>query len=370
MLATKKATSHVPRRRVLEHSNMTSTGTRKRARDAEDEDCYVLLGGSSGHCFAAGRMDNHANKRTKLSMPAPISPVDAATMSSMVTVEEGRPDSSICSVGWQEHSSGMSMGKGVALNSFAGLTSPPLSPPPTQGLALQPQSTHPTSTPVIPQPSVHDSGGPRIVRFNPVSEELDESDDEGEPYDPEEVSTDIGSEGDDENEGTVGMMESAIGGGQPPLLRINAFLHEIHFSNRRQRLDRLALDHCEPFHVSRTASPAKQTHAGSSASNITTLPSIASPHAASAAAVAGATAVRPENKLWNESQRTAPVKIPQPSPVVGSDERSSVGSQYEETNRYDFSHVKVIYFHSCVSQITRCFVSKSKKAEEPSRRRY
>jgi len=224
------------------------------------------------------------------------------------------------------------MGKGVAVNSSAGLTSPPLSPPPTQGLVLHTQSTHPTSTPVIPQPSGHDSGGPRIVRFNPVSEESDEDDDEGEPYDPEEVTTDIGSEGDDENEGTVGMMESAIGGGQPPLMRINAFLHEIHFSNRRQRLDRLALDHCEHFHVSRTASPAKQTHAGSFASNIT-LPSIASPHAASAAAVAKATAVRPENKMWNESQRAAPAKIPQPSPVVGSDERSSAGSQYEETNR-------------------------------------
>jgi len=307
---------------MLEHSNMASTGTRKRGRDPEDN-CSVTLGGGSDLGFAADRTNNHGNKRPRLSTPAPMWPIEDAAMSSMVTVEEGR----LGNVSWQQGPSDITlMQKGVVTNSFAGLTSPPPSPAPNQGLALPTPRPHATPSYAIPQRPAHDSGGPRIVRFN---SELDDDDEDEEPYDPEDVTSDIGVEDDDEFDGEeVDVMGSVVNRGASssiqPLSKMNAFLHEIHFFNRRRRRDRLAPGR-STFPVSRCSLSATQPDAASSTPKIMS-PSTVFPRAS--LVIEEAAAVRRESKLRTESSHVAPGKISRPP-----DEQSSVSSQYEETNR-------------------------------------
>jgi hypothetical protein len=71
---------------------------------------------------------------------------------------------------------------------------------------------------------------------------------------------------------------------------------------------------------------------------------------------------RRQSNLWSEPPNAG--KIARPHPPSASDERSSVGSQYEETNRYVLSFVTareailIIIF-----QIAWGTVSKSKKAK-------
>lgn len=325
---------------------MTSTGTRKRAHDPEDDGRNALLGGGSGNHFATDRTNKHQNKRLKLSTPTPQSPTEDATMYSMATVGEGLCDSSIGSASWQGLSGAMPMNRSVAANSFAGLTSPPLSPASIQPPTLPIQSKHFIPDAGIHQQPAHDSVGPRIVRFDPVPDERDESDeDDGddEPYDPEEVASVMGSEDDEEVKGedrtVVGQVTPLSTLGQQPLPTMNALLHEIHFSNRRERLDRLALDHSRPLHVSRSALSPKHAPTELSVPN-TLSPSIISPRAtplveSAMAAAMEAAAVRRESKLRNPLANGVTGIIAQPLPLLASDEQSSVGLQYEETNRYD-----------------------------------
>jgi len=311
---------------MLEHSNMASTGTRKRGRDPEDN-CSVTLGGGSDLGFAADRTNN---KRPRLSTPAPMWPIEDAAMSSMVTVEEGQLDSNIGNVSWQQDPSDITlMQKGVVTNSFAGLTSPPLSPAPNQGLALPTRRPHATPSYAITQRPAHDSGGPRIVRFDSELDGNDDDDEDEEPYDPEDVTSDIGAEDDDELDGEeVDVMGSIVNRGASssiqPLSKINAFLHEIHFSNRRRRRDRLAPGR-SALHVSRCALSATPSDAGSSTPKIMS-PSTVLPRAS--LVIEEAAAVRRGSKLRTESSHAAPGKISRPP-----DEQSSASSQYEETNR-------------------------------------
>lgn len=246
------------------------------------------------------------------------------------------------------------------------------SPPRSSLSAHNHNASSPVSQPQT-QPSgssvgafVHTPTRVRVRRSNyasPTGRTEDESSDDENPggdvedYDPDEVALDVGDasdsqrdedEGEDDRDGKPTRGEQKQ---QQPLSGMNAFLHELHFAHRCQRPapapQPLVLSSPPPTTSKRHlaistvhGSPSKPFTPSVSLSTASTSFGVAPPDPSIAEAARAAARRREALQKRNEAvaakelaSRASAVAIAQQRPT-SDEEKSTVGAQYEETNRY------------------------------------